>query len=74
MKQIILSCLIALIVNDGLQTRADDDSERHALSGVVYTMDNASSGNQVLSFQRRADGSLSPSATDPTGGLGTGSG
>jgi 6-phosphogluconolactonase len=74
MKQIILACLIALIVNGGLQTRADDDSERHALKGAVYTMDNASSGNHVLSFERRADGSLSPFASDPTGGLGTGSG
>jgi 6-phosphogluconolactonase len=74
MKQIILSCLIALIVNGGTRTKADNDSERHALSGVVYTMDNASSGNHVLSFQRSADGFLSPFASDPTGGLGTGSG
>jgi 6-phosphogluconolactonase (cycloisomerase 2 family) len=74
MKQIILSCLIALILNGGLQTKADDGSEAPGLNGAVYTMDNAASGNRVLSFQRDADGSLSPSASDPTGGLGTGSG
>jgi 6-phosphogluconolactonase len=74
MKQIILSCLMALIVNGGSQTRADDDSERQAFNGAVYTMDNAAGGNHLLSFQRRADGSLIPSSSDPTGGLGTGSG
>src|SRR4051794_17334982 len=74
MKQTILSCLIALIVVSGPQTRAEVDSEKHPPNGAVYTMDNASSGNHVLTFQRRPDGSLSPSASYSTGGLGTGSG
>lgn len=42
---------------------------------AVYTMTNDPSGNQILSFLRGADGSLSPSGTlTPTGGKGTGAG
>jgi len=42
--------------------------------GAVYTMDNSTSGNHVLAFQRAADGSLTPAGAFPTGGSGTGSG
>ncbi len=42
--------------------------------GAVYTMDNSSSGNNVLVFQRDADGSLTPAGNFPTGGSGTSSG
>ena len=40
-------------------------------AGLVFTSSNASSGNQLLSYARQADGSLKPVATTPTGGLGT---
>jgi len=51
--------------------RADGDSSN---PGSVYTMDNAASGNHVLTFQRAADGSLSPAGSFATGGTGTGGG
>ncbi|HET7550083.1 MAG TPA: beta-propeller fold lactonase family protein [Gemmatimonadaceae bacterium] len=43
-------------------------------SGAVYTLTNAVSGNGVIAFHRSPDGSLTPIATFPTGGLGTGGG
>jgi 6-phosphogluconolactonase (cycloisomerase 2 family) len=43
-------------------------------TGAVYTMDNATNGNRILTFQRAADGSLSPAASFTTGGVGTGGG
>lgn len=39
--------------------------------GLVFTSSNASSGNQLLSFARQADGTLTLVASTPTGGLGT---
>jgi 6-phosphogluconolactonase len=42
--------------------------------GAVYTMSNASGGNEILVFDRAADGSLSFAGSHATGGLGTGSG
>jgi len=43
--------------------------------GAVYTMTNDPSANQILSFARAADGTLSPTGTlTPTGGKGTGAG
>lgn len=40
--------------------------------GTVYAMSNASTGNAVLAFNRRADGRLDPADSFPTGGFGTG--
>jgi 6-phosphogluconolactonase len=45
--------------------RADDD-------GVIYTMDNAAAGNNVLAFQRNEHGGLATAGSFPTGGIGTG--
>ena len=42
--------------------------------GAVYTMTNAAAGNAVLVFARAVDGTLTPTAPVPTGGLGTGAG
>ncbi|MEP6681930.1 MAG: beta-propeller fold lactonase family protein [Parafilimonas sp.] len=42
--------------------------------GVVYTMDNAAAGNNVLVFKRATNGGLTNSAIFPTGGTGTGAG
>lgn len=42
--------------------------------GVVYTMDNATTGNNVMVFKRAANGTLSGSAVFPTSGTGTGAG
>lgn len=42
--------------------------------GAVYTMSNAAEGNAVVVYRRAWDGTLSPSASYPTGGSGTGGG
>jgi 6-phosphogluconolactonase len=46
------------------------DGEKKA----VYTITNAASGNELLAFQRSANGALTPAGIFPTGGTGTGSG
>src|SRR5207244_8432657 len=46
------------------------DGEKKA----VYTITNAASGNEVLAFQRSANGSLTPAGSFATGGTGTGAG
>jgi len=38
----------------------------------VYTESNASTGNQILMFQRAADGTLTPAGSVASGGMGTG--
>jgi 6-phosphogluconolactonase len=43
-------------------------------SGAVYTLSNAASGNEVLSYLRHEDGSLSDLESTPTAGMGTGTG
>jgi len=42
--------------------------------GAIYTMTNSLSGNEVLVFDRSANGSLSPAGSFETGGTGTGGG
>jgi len=39
---------------------------------MVYTESNASTGNQILAFQRAADGTLTPAGVVASGGTGTG--
>jgi 6-phosphogluconolactonase (cycloisomerase 2 family) len=48
---------------------ADEDA-----SGAVYTMTNATSGNEIVVFHRSEDGALTPSGRVATGGNGTGTG
>jgi 6-phosphogluconolactonase (cycloisomerase 2 family) len=43
-------------------------------TGAVYTETNAAAGNAVVVFGRHSSGRLSPLATYPTGGTGTGAG
>lgn len=42
--------------------------------GSVYVMTNDAAGNAVQAYDRAADGTLTPAASYPTGGLGTGAG
>lgn len=42
--------------------------------GAVYTLSNDAAGNAVVVLDRAADGTLSPSGSVPTGGLGNGGG
>jgi 6-phosphogluconolactonase (cycloisomerase 2 family) len=43
-------------------------------TGAVYLASNDASGNEILVFERAADGSLAAAGTVPTGGLGTSGG
>jgi hypothetical protein len=43
-------------------------------AGTLYTLSNAASGNEVLAYDRSADGSLSFQRSYSTGGLGSGAG
>jgi 6-phosphogluconolactonase len=51
-------------------------TERHAAGykGVVYLMDNATGGNNILIFNRNFGGMLTSAGSVPTGGMGTGTG
>lgn len=51
----------------GVAAKADE-------KGVVYTMDNAASGNHVLSYQREENGNLINARSVATGGTGSGAG
>src|SRR4051812_47929097 len=42
--------------------------------GAAYTISNATSGNELVVYDRSADGSLTPAGSVPAGGLGTGGG
>jgi len=48
--------------------------DRAAVVGGVFTLTNDSTGNAVVGYERRADGSLAYLGTYPTGGRGTGGG
>jgi 6-phosphogluconolactonase len=74
MKSKLLSILITLGLLGAWNARADDLSENDSSPGVLYTMDNATGGNNVLAFLRAEDGSLTPAGRVPTGGTGLGSG
>lgn len=50
-----------------------DDARRHA-PGAIYTMTNAAAGNEILVFDREADGRLTAAGRVATGGQGTGAG
>ena len=43
-------------------------------NGAIYTLTNSSGGNEVLVYERSADGSLAFQGAYPTGGLGSGAG
>jgi 6-phosphogluconolactonase len=49
-------------------------SHAHGDAGAVYTLSNQPSGNEVLAWDRAADGTLTPAGSYPAGGNGTGGG
>ncbi len=54
---------------------SDDDNDRDGDGrGAVFVLSNAASGNAVLVFPRKSDGTLNAPASYSTGGLGTGGG
>lgn len=71
MSRRILSVMAAVVVMvTGIVSQANGQS----VVGAVYTASNAGSGNQILVFDRHADGTLSPAGAVATGGRGTGTG
>jgi len=70
--RMILAALFLLPLVAGFTSPAAADSDDSARA--VYTITNASSGNEVLVYKRSADGSLSFMAAYSTGGLGSGAG
>ena len=66
----VLVAVIAtlLATTTGASARGQD---KH---GAVFTMTNASGGNEVVAFKRSADGQLTPDGAYPTGGNGSGAG
>ena len=69
MRTGLITWLIASVVISGAAPSAAPDGEA---PGAVFVITNAPSGNAVVAFDRRADGSLVPAGTYPTGGLGSG--
>ena len=72
----VLSAAAALAVSATMVAGQDFRSETHrpATVGALFTATNGASGNEVLAFDRLADGHLSPAERVSTGGLGTGAG
>ena len=66
MLVLALSLMVAAPVSAG---------EEHTMTkGAVYTMTNSQTGNEVIRYDRAADGTLSLAGTFPTNGMGTGGG
>jgi 6-phosphogluconolactonase (cycloisomerase 2 family) len=58
-------------LNSSAASRDSDHDSHGQLKGGVFTQTNDASGNAVVAYARRADGSLSYLGTYSTGGLGT---
>jgi len=70
-KSFIYCAGLALIL---VFTPAPSRAEIRHDAGALFTMDNASAGNHVLTYRRAADGTLSFLGEFATGGIGTGGG
>jgi 6-phosphogluconolactonase (cycloisomerase 2 family) len=53
-------------------TSAAESMHSRGGRGAVFSMSNAASGNEIIVFERGADGGLTQSGTQATGGTGTG--
>jgi len=67
---VLLSILAILVIS----LSATPVQARPNSAGAVYTMTNSATGNQVIRYNRSADGSLTWSGVFSTDGLGTGTG
>src|SRR5258707_6372286 len=72
-NNLTVSCAV-LAVALVLPAEASHATDQSSSPGNVYTMDNAVAGNNVLIFNRAADGALSLAGAVATGGKGTGTG
>ena len=69
-RRIFLAVLTALLAF-AASAAADDGS---SVVGAAYTISNAPGGNELVVYNRSADGSLTPAGSVRAGGLGTGGG
>lgn len=66
--------ILACLVTAALAAPTIVSAQAARVDGAVYSLTNAVSGNQVVVFDRMADGNLSPRRSFATGGTGTGGG
>lgn len=71
-RWIVRITLAALFVMPALTGIAGPAEAAGNSPGAVYTLSNASSGNEVLMFDRSSDGTLAFRGAFPTGGRGSG--
>lgn len=69
MQRVLAAVLIASFALSGAGVAAAAGN-----SGAVYTLTNSATGNEVVIFNRAADGTLTAAGAVSTGGLGTGGG
>jgi 6-phosphogluconolactonase len=73
MRKVVLTMLLAALVTSAVSaTRSYAQDGRSNGAGAVFVMTNAADRNEVISFQRAADGSSQEGRTFSTGGRGTG--
>jgi 6-phosphogluconolactonase len=70
-KILAIFTTVALLLGTTVVAFANDSHGRGTV-GAVYTMTNAANGNQVVVFERNADGRLTLAGAIPTEGLGSG--
>lgn len=63
---VVVAALLATVSGTSAQ-----NNDKHAM---VFTMTNASDGNEIVAFARSADGQLTPDGSYATGGTGSGAG
>ena len=68
----IIVCIVMLTL--GLISTSSMSLANPNSPGAVYTMSNETEGNEIIIFDRAADGTLKPAGSVFTGGLGTGGG
>jgi 6-phosphogluconolactonase len=73
-RRLTTALAIASIASLVLTATVAGDGDGRRGTGAVYTLSNSATGNAVVAFARRADGSLSAPVSYPTGGLGSGGG
>jgi 6-phosphogluconolactonase (cycloisomerase 2 family) len=71
-KAVHILWMIALAIVIVSSTRSNAQDERSKSTGAVFVMTNAADRNEIISFQRAADGSLQEDRKFPTGGRGSG--
>jgi len=74
-KKILVAILTAaMLMISGVPVFASNDGDDEGVVGAVYTMTNATTGNEVVIFDRDEDGILTKAGSIATGGTGSGGG